>query len=301
MSEPVNPYAGLQGQSAAAIDRAQSVGNSTNPEAMRKLLQIGIAGAITGGGLRSLYGLYEMLRRPQEAKKSPIGLNPTVVRLKAHHRPTMSMYKESAEGGVLNWLGGGTHEDLVSKPYFLPAAAATAAGTLYGGHKVISNFLKRERKRDQKRRLEEARQLYQNALMQEYEAGEPLAGKTAAAPSELAKSLDELVRYVVKVASEKTAGGINDWAGMGTGLYLTAAGGLAGLSGLAAYNFAKGQSPGERISKAIKQRERLRWLNRPPALYFVHEDEPALKKAPLQDDEKIAKMIDDGSVAKLYL
>ena len=283
--------------SPAQTDTLANAGGSTNAEAMKWLARLGIMGAAGGAGLAAGRGLVDMMKPEEDVLEPRIGPRPMVVRLRKQRRPSMTFAKNAEDEGMLrsgvNWLLGQNHENIISKPYFMPAAVATIGGAGYAGHRLVENLIAKHRKDEQNRLLSQAKDRYQKALMSEFDAGEKIA-----ASDTLEYNLDKLARTVMKQAGVKHAGGLNDAAGGLTGAYLTGALGLGTLSALQMYNWTKDKSPAVQINKAIKQRERMRWLQRPPEIYFVHDNEQQPGQHPLQplaEQEKAA-----GSIASLY-
>lgn len=270
-------------------DMQRSTGGATNLEAMKWLARLGILGAAGGGGYAAARGLVDMMKPEEDVMEPRIGPRPMVVRLRKQRRPTMAFGKTAEDEGWLqqgaNWLLGKHHQNISSKPWVMPAAFATTLGAGYAGKRMIESLIEKHRKDEQARLLNQAKERYQSALMSEFDAGEKLAADS------LEYNLDKLAKAFVK-----HAGTFNDYAGSLTGGYLTGALGLGTLSALTAYNWAKDKSPAAQINKAIKQRERMRWLQRPPEIYFVHEhDQQQPPLEPLDEKEKAA-----GSIARLY-
>lgn len=103
--------------------------------------------------------------------------------------------------------------------------------------------------------------------------------------------------YLGKIA-DSTLGNVGSTA---TGAYLALAGLLAGGTGLATYSWAKSRSPAERLAKAIKTREQLRWASRPPEIYAVTRPQPVKIKStqPPMDEFGRASQEDEDDVRKI--
>jgi hypothetical protein len=289
--------------SPAQTDTLASTGGATNGEALKWLARLGILGAAGGGAYAAGRGMMDMMKPEEDVLEPRIGPRPMVVRLRKQRRPTMAFGKAAEDEGMmqqgLNWMLGQHHQNITSKPYFMPAAFATTLGAGYGAKRLVEGLIAKHRKDEQARLLNQSKDRYQKALMSEFDAGEKIA-----ATDTLEYNLDVLAKAVMKKAMVKSAGTVNDWGGALAGGYMTGALGLGTLAALQTYNWAKDKSPAAQINKAIKQRERMRWLQRPPEIYFVHDNEqphqagqqfgqPPLQ--PLDDKEKAA-----GSIARLY-
>jgi hypothetical protein len=284
---------------------------------MRRLVSLGLLTAGGGAAVRSLIGLKDMVAKSYGKRKPPthpavveVGV-PEVVEEDAPpeaQRAAPSLGAKFAGDGVyipptegqapdmrstvLDWLKGRTHTDIWSKPWVPIAATGAAIGGGYAGYKGVDALLGRLHKNDQTQDLEEAKEDYRKALLEQYTPDSP-AVKHAGA-SELGKDLNTLFDLV------KTAGTVNDLAGIGVGGYLPLAALLAGGTGAATYNWVKSRSPEERLAKAIKQRERLRWATRPPEIYAVTKPRPVrLSQEPAQTTFGAASEQDEADVRKI--
>jgi hypothetical protein len=278
--------------------------------AWNRILGLGALGLSAGASLRSLLGMKDLISDGFSKRKEP--MHPAVVEVnvpktapddddedlpqrgfaprrlgakiaeeaaplgppsvseiawQAVRRPFSALFKEpeTPGPGVSDFLAGRTHANETAKPWFWPAAIGAAGLGGYGGYKAIDQVLGGLHKRDKQRDLEEAKEEYRKALVEQYS---PEGVKAGAAQDELNRDLSELYTLY------KQAGGLWDTAGTATGAYLALAGLLAGGTGLATYNWAKSRSSDERLAKAIKQRERLRWATRPPEIYAIARPAP---------------------------
>jgi len=272
---PVTPAEAKQIENPAA---------KTNQEALAQLLQLGLTGVGIGAGTRGLLGLRDLVSRPAYAPAN-IGPKPAVVEVNvpspeederkrkklAEVRPfegdLSSVPKidvNSVRGsGLWNWLKGLTHTDITSKPFYYPAAIGTGIGSLYAGYKGVDTILNARHKADREKELEDAKREFQNALVEQYKAD----GAKSASPN-LEREWDILVKQATPEPGT-WAETLNNAAGKVTGGYLALAALLAAGSGIGAYQYTKSQAPENRIAKAIKQRERLRWASKPPEIYAV--------------------------------
>lgn len=244
---------------------------STNREALMRLLGFGLGTAGIGAAARGIAAIPDMLDPAGSGALPAGGLRPTVMRVAVPRlingddttrKRRSSLLKFSEEKGWGNWLAGNTHTNYLDKPWFMPAMLAAGSGGLYGGWKLTDKLLDQRRKAESDEALDTAKKHYRKALLEQYSSDTP-GIKTGEAADSLAVDLDKLYTLT------KQSGFLNDAAGRGTGAYLTLAGLLAGGAGLGTYNYAKARSPEERLAKAIKQREKLRWATRPPEIYAV--------------------------------
>jgi len=288
-----NPYAGANFPTPGQIAQAQSVGGPANPEALKLLALLGLGGLGIGAGARSIRGLLDIAKKPTELETTLGGPSPVVVSLKKRRRLKAAGFKEfflgQQTGGEGSFFPG-----YAAKPYMLPAGGALGLGGIYGGYKLINSMLRRNEEQERKRRVTEAKKLYQKALLSEFEQ----AGMTAkgASARTFEEDLDLLASRIVESGHIKNAQ-LKDWLGTGLGAYLLGAGTLAGLGGLTTYMATKSQDPAEKVRKALKARQRQRWASRPPEIYFVHKDEAMPR---LRDDEKIGSLIRSGAIAHFY-
>lgn len=189
-----------------------------------------------------------------------------------------------------SFAGGAWTTNPMEKPWYLATALGLSGAGLYGGYKLADLILDWRRRRDAAKEIEEAKEDYRKSLLEQYDVDRPT--KRASADPDLAEDLDALSEFV------KTAA-LPDWMpnwlkgklGLATNMYLPIAGMLALTAGLGAYHYAKRRSPEERLAKAIKQRERLRWAVRPPEIYAVPEPLQRVRAeepSDLVDEEKVA-------------
>jgi hypothetical protein len=177
--------------------------------------------------------------------------------------------------GIGDFLSGRMSANVGSKPWFWPAALTAGAGGIVGGYKGMDYLLGGIKKKEREQELERAKEEYRKALIEQYS---PESIKQGAVQDELGRDLTELYQL------HKEAGGVTDALGTATGGYLALAAALAGGTGLATYNWAKARSPEDRLAKAIKQRERLRWATRPPEIYAVTRPAPVRMQSQAQED-----------------
>jgi hypothetical protein len=298
------------------LDEMQNPAIETNKDAWNRILQIGLLGLGAGAGTKALLGIRDLFDRPSYAPPK-IGPRPAVIEINTPQtqeeieEQRKLRRKAAADEAALppragrlfdtietpsgkvdppvpyieglnktdsqNWwdtLWGAKNVPILSKPFFLPTAIATGMGSIYGGWKGIGAISDWYHSQARKRELEQAKSEYRNALVEQYNADKRAAVSTAHDLSQLAQSM---------VKESWTWG---DVGGAGLGTYLTLAGLLAAGSGMATYNYVKSRVPENRLAKAIKQRERLRWASRPPEIYAVSKPLAAPPQtSPLKDEE----------------
>lgn len=290
-----------------------------------RILGIGALGIGGGAAARALFGAKDLVgeqlgrrkvpRRPavieanvpelqdaeeEEAQRRPLGLGKIAegnepIRLTDYVWPPNWFRSAPADPNAPSFFSRAAHGSDMATPTFLPGAIAAGGAGLYAGYKGLGGILNWMHKRDRKNEVEDAKEEYRKALIEQYNADSP-AIKRAASES-LYKDLNTL--YGLYKNEITKAASWNDVLGTGTGAYLTLAGLLAGGTGLATYNWAKTPSSEERLAKAIKQRERLRWATRPPEIYAISKPRPAaIGQPPEEEEEENASAI--RKVAALY-
>jgi len=181
-----------------------------------------------------------------------------------------------------DWFLGKYNPKIMEKPWFLTTTLGLGGLGAYGGWKLADKILDWRRESDIRQELEEAKEEYRRALISQHSAD-----KAASAGPTLDEALGTAYELVKSAGfGDWLAGQIRGWGGLGANFYLPIAAMLAGISGLGAYHFAKGRSPEERVAKAIKQRERLRWAIRPPEIYAVPRPQRRLPEETAEPEEE---------------
>lgn len=293
------------------LEEMQNPAITTNKDAWKQILQIGLLGLGTGAGTRALLGMRDLFSRPSYAPPK-IGPRPAVVEVNVPQAPeeveqqrklrrklaadaspqpgralepidtpqgpttpdipAIQGYDKPPSSGFWDYVWGKSHVPIKSKPFFWPAAIGAGMLGLYGGWKGVGAISDWHHEQARKRELEDAKREYRNALVEQFNSDK-------SASASVATDLDALAASITKQASA------HDMAGAALGGYLTLAGLLAAGSGMATYNYVKSKTPENRLAKAIKQRERLRWASRPPEIYAVSK--PSIAPEPttaLQDE-----------------
>lgn len=295
----------------AGLEQATAFpGDATQSAAFNKILRIGLLSMGAGVGARTLMGLHDTVDDHFKRRKP---VNPAVVAVNVPEAemeeeaptlqrslgPKLGGWEDTGAPGLLDvatravagpeavgpkstlgdFFRGRLSADPMSKPWFLPAAVAAGGAGIIGGYKGTDALLGKIKKHRDQQELEKTKEDYRRALIEQYS---PESVKQSAQRDELGSDLSELYHLY------KQAGGLTDVAGTGVGGYLALAGLLAGGTGLATYNWAKGRSPDERLAKAIKQREQLRWATRPPEIYAVARPSPVRVQSPAQEEDTFA-------------
>lgn len=149
--------------------------------------------------------------------------------------------------------------DLKGVPWFPAAATAAAGAGGYGGWRAMQYLLKRQRKKERLGELNQARQEYEQALLEQQ----------VAKRSDIGQDLDRLYEGWQKVASEMEKQGLFSMEDMGKalGMYLLAAGGVGAFAGKKTYDFFRKRNPSELLRKAQLRHRRALAANRPSPIY----------------------------------
>lgn len=207
-------------------------------------------------------------------------------------------YKKPDRGGY-GFLMGDQATKPSGIPWYIPGITLGAAGGLYGGFKLVDWLVKKRQKDETEAELEEAKDRYQSALMSQYSADNV---EKWSSDNQLGQELDRLY-HAVKV---RTNGNIKQAAFFGSNLLGTAAGSygvLASLlalgAGVGTYKYVKSRSPEERLKKVLEQRERERWLRKPPEMYATSERVPVTRvKNPSAEEEEEQRLLDESFTRK---
>jgi hypothetical protein len=239
------------------LDPRVAPANDAQVEAVRRLLGLAGGTLALGAGARGVVGLGNFLHRnlvgpPRTPQRQSFVRIPVPVEVDDEQPEKMASHDKLADaaqefasgmgllrkpGEAVGWLrnnlGGWGQGDLKQMPWAYPAAAAAGIGGLYGGWKLTDYLLDKTRSTEQESELDTARRDYERALASRY--------KTASAPT----ALDRLADTAEKQGLWNEA--------MGTALLAGTT--LAGLSGLATYNWARGRSRAKAIEEAVRRRQ----------------------------------------------
>jgi hypothetical protein len=288
---------------------------ASNRDALKQVIQAGMFGLGLGASGRALLGLKDMFTRtPYTPPK--VGLRPSVVEInlpQEQEEEEQRRLRKTAEGpvfsavsdylntpsnySVINWLKGlKPTGDLLampslspgaplSKPWFMPSVVGAATLGTLGGYKAVGAGLDTMEDQRRKNELEDAKREYRNALVEQYNADKRASDNPATL-------LDNVADKFIKQA------GWGELVGAGTGAYLTLAGLLASGAGYGTYNWVKSRSPENRLAKAIKQRERLRWATRPPEIYAVTKPMAPGQTTALEEEDQEVKDEDQANARR---
>jgi hypothetical protein len=282
-----------------------TVEQQTNKDAIKQVLQAGLFGLGIGAGGRAFMGLRDMLAyRPYTPPK--VGIRPSVVELnlpqaqqeeedkrrlrKTAEIPGPQTVADALNSPTDNWLvdrlKGLKNVKPMFKPWFLPSIIGAGGLGALAGYKAVGAGTDYVQDRNRKQELEDAKREYRNALVEQYNVDKQSADSASA-------TLDRVASRFVK-----QAGSINDYASLGLGTYITLAGLLAGGAGYGTYNWVKDRAPENRLAKAIKQRERLRWATRPPEIYAVTKPVLPGQTTALEEEDQDAKNEDQAKARR---
>ena len=171
--------------------------------------------------------------------------------------------------GSPRWVRGDSMTSLTAIPWAIPAGVTAGLGGLIGGRQLVRWLLRKKRKSDLERELNETQQAYEAAMQEQFDPARTQdLGKMASANPD---RLDQLY----DAWSEKAGLSLNNLLGHGAGVYGTLAGILAGGSGVATYKYLQGRSPTKILERALKHRAMLRSSESPPDVHLqpfkVHE------------------------------
>lgn len=228
---------------------------------------IGTLGLGAGLGLRGLQGLYNVVRRNIAPPKSP---RPAV--MIEVPDPTAEDQDQEKQSSIdpTQVTNAAYH------PLALPGAVAVGAGSLYGGWKLMDYLLDQRNKAEMATELERSKKEYEGALHAQFD-------KHASA---LGQDLDHLFELQQEKRAEHES--LNDYLGLGSGLALTAMGGLGVGSALVAYNMTKKRQEAELVRKAQKRQAMREALTHPPEIFAM----PAASRSP--EITKLESQLQEG-------
>ena len=299
-----NPAQGLR----ALHHRAKTANFRTTPaqiaqgkrDAGSQLLTLLGLGLATGGGVRGIMGLRNMVRdtqapaMPGSQLPAPISINRRFDKREEEDAPGMAMQKAAdiqpdtiadsiaqkilPKSNTTNPLGG----------WWGPTAGiAAAGGGLYGGYKLVDWLLKKEREAGSQREVADAESEYEQALGEQYNSA--MRAKAAGDDLGIDDLADQYLAYVAEHGRPKTAIvgimpdsieklyrsnpliGHDQWEGFKGGT--NAAMALMALgTGLGTYNWVKGKNKQELMRSALKKRQQQRAGMSPPPIYATVDE-----------------------------
>lgn len=224
-------------------------------DALHQLGRLLLTGAGVGMAGRGLLGVLQLTKRNLSP---PQGLGGDIVPVDV---PYPAAEEEEKVAGVSNFFKGDYAKSPWGIPAMLPATVIGGTASIYGGWKLMDAVLDARRRAELNEDVDAAKSEFQQALLSEYDR--PHKTPKLASDQSLGDDLDKLYRNV------KAAGMLEDTlhgAGIGTGLYGTAAG-IAGIAAaVGAYQATRKRREQELLRKAHKIRLRQRWNTQPPPL-----------------------------------
>jgi hypothetical protein len=255
---PNEDYQNPIGLLAKASDSEASGARS---RALQLVLAGLLGGAALGGTVTGISGLSKMMRRPEP---------PTIPQELEMEMPVPEKQAEAAPIDSVPFMGGdwwsGAHAKSPADLWWtIPAVAgATTAGTL-GMSSLMEHLIKKKRKDQMNQELQDASQKFQSSMLGQYK-------KSSADP------LDKLFDQIEKKSAlsfEPDKNGIipatnlAEWAPLGVGAGITAAGLLAALAARGAYRTSSGNTQEDLLNKALQQKAYLQSLRSPEPVVFT--------------------------------
>lgn len=209
-------------------------------DALRKVINMGIAAFGVGGAVRGAKGLLNTMERNKKKDRGG-ALRQYLVEIPAQQK--------TAGDGVMDSLAkfflGNNATHPVGMPAFLSGAALALAGGGYGGYKTVDYLMDNNKKKLLDDELAKAKKEYEDAL---------IGSQKSSAANTLPHDLDKLAQFIldnrasIKQAADKKA----DAIGTLTGLYLLSALAGAGYVGAHSYASARKKSRKAMLEKARK-------------------------------------------------
>lgn len=257
------------------IDAAKAVAEAQiHREALGNVKNVALAGLGVGVGARGLVGLYNLLKR-NLGDGPALRSGPTELALPLPYAP------EKKKKEALKLAAIGAPGEI---PWYYPAVVGAGIGSLGLGWKGIDVLLNRERKKQRQSEISEARQDFHDAIMNQFD--KPFPSKAAAeesAGAKLSRDLDTLFDSFTKNANILAdAWGYAKRAPGAYGVYA----GLTGLaSGAIVYDQFRKRQRRAVLERALKERERSRFMRSPPEIFAVPEmvQRPEEEEAPLAE------------------
>lgn len=256
-------------------------------DAVRKILNMSLAGLGTGAALRGVLGLKNLMNPPYQPPFVSPGPSTLPVPVVADDEEEDQLAKlasdAAANPGIVNTLATQLSklipDDAISRnvsnmayaPWMMPLMFGGTAAGIYGGWRAADSLIGNQRKQQQEEALEAARADYERALQEQAQAGHKFASD--AGPYD---ELNELYdAWLNKSATSGLVQGGIDLSGRALAAMLT----LAGVSGvgsaIAAYKYGRRISKDKATNTALKQRAQRLWANQRQPLAVVPSLVPA--------------------------
>lgn len=223
-------------------------------EALRDVGGVGLAGLGAGAGAAGLVGLARMFRKRKKPTEERVLPLPYPVEEEDHTKKAGITSK-----AALPWYG--------------PAVVFGGLAGLGLGWKGVDGVLKRRARKEREDELSAAREEFNAALLSQYDKPLRSPALKLSADGELAAALDDLFDKT-QLAVEKVAATLADAGGMALGGYGTYAGLTSLLAGSIVYDQLKKRSRQAILDKAIKKRERRKYMESPPEIYAEPQPMP---------------------------
>jgi hypothetical protein len=218
-----------------------------------------LGGAALGGTATGISGLTKLLRRPEPPSIPPeLEMELPVPEKRAADTPGTGVPLFSGD-----WWSGAHAKSPADLWWTIPAVAgAGAAGTL-GVSALMEKLIKSKRKSRMDQELAGAKQEFNDSMLGQYK-------KSSVDP------LDNLFDRVEKQSAltDDTAHNPAEWAPLGVGAGLTAAGLIGLLAARGAYRTSEGQTQEDLLNKALKNRAYLHSLRSPEPVVFTPKPVP---------------------------
>lgn len=277
-------------------------------QALRTILNMGLAGAGTGAGAAGIIGLYKLLTK-REPPQAEFGLSPKELEVNYPQFPeeekkpkAKRLLKHADWANTLvknviptpvgekdplvfspSWLRGDSQVDKMSLPWFYPGLAVAGVGGLYGGHQLIKWLLKKHRKAVDKAEIDQAKKEFDEAMMGSYN---PEKTYKISSYQRLNK-LD----YLYDTFEKK---GLFDWlpsgdqiVGRGLGSYAAMASLLGGFTGLGMYRWLKSREKSKLLEDMLNERIKLRSMYNPPEINVIPTPRKREIKSKDEEEEKL--------------
>lgn len=163
--------------------------------------------------------------------------------------------------GTPSWVRGDNQTTPNAIPWAFPAIAGAAVGGIAGGHSLVRHILRKRRKNELEKALQQAQKEYDESMLSQYDPDklrQLSAPKEASAGTAIDRCFDIL---------EKTGFDLNALLGNAAGLYGVGAGALGTASAVGTYRWLRSRSNDKLLREALKRRAMQRSLQNPPDMY----------------------------------
>jgi hypothetical protein len=254
VDDHVNPEMMVARASPAEASGAQS-------RALQLVLAGLLGGAALGGTVTGLSGLHKMMKRPEP---------PTIPQELEMEMPVPEKRAEATQSpsvgvGTGDWWHGEHGKSPADLWWTIPATVGAATVGTLGMSGLVEHLLKKKRKDQMNQELQDASQQFQSSMLGQYK-------KSSADP------LDRLFDKIEKRSALSFEGDQHgnipaanaaEWAPLGVGAGITAAGLIAALAARGAYRASEGGTQEDLLNKAVKQRAYLQSLRSPEPVVFT--------------------------------